>query len=929
MPITRVFMDWGQPALPAVVEHLRARYQRGDLLDLDQVVLIFPGARAGRRLLELLVEQAEQHDLVLVPPHLRTVGQLPELLYESKRPFATDLVQQLAWVQALKDIGPDACRPFIPQLPSADDHANWMELGGLLQRQHRELAADALNFAAVARRGQALSGFHESPRWLFLSTVQERYLALLDELGLWDLQTARLFAIKHRECRTDKDILLVATTDMNVAMRQMLEQVADRVTAFVHAPAALADRFDEHGCLIPDAWQDARIDLQAGQMRIVQGPAEQADAVVSVIAGYDGRYRADEIVVGVLDEQLIPHLMRRLEQAQLPARWMVGKTVRETAPYRLLEALGNLVQRGRFTDLAALVRHPDVTAALASHGATGDWLSQLDDYYHRHLPARIGQWAGDPQEYATLRRIGAHIEAVVRPVQRAPRSLAEWAPGIAQLLLAFYGDSVLTPDEPDSYYTLKSLEAVRAALGEFQQIPPQFAPTVSAAQAIKQLLKQVADTQLPSAHAPGQLELLGWLELPLDMAPALIATSFNEGCVPTSVNSDLFLPNTLRQQLELLDNRRRYARDAYALSVLLASRQNLTLIATRQTAAGDPLAPSRLAFATDPDTMARRALAFFRAEAGSPPRSAVPAAGTAGRSGFVVRRPAPLGQPISAISVTAFRSYLACPYRFYLRHVLKLASMDDAAEELGPDTFGTLLHEVLKQLENESIRDETDPDRIRRFLHETLDRYVAENYGAEQLPAVAVQLAQARARLDAFAVWQAERTRDGWRIAHVETPGGKPPARLNLGTGTSMTLYGRIDRIDQRDDQWAILDYKTGDTPRTPQETHFKSNEWVDLQLPLYLMLAQTLDIEQPLQLGYIVLPRDVAKTGLLLAEWDDKMVSSAHERAREVALSIYNQEFWPPAAGTPEILTEYAAICQDQAFRRNLEDGGRREAIT
>ena len=176
-------------------------------------------------------------DLLLVPPpHLCTVGTLPELLYESKRPFASDLVQRLAWVQALKDIGPDACRPFMPQLPGDDDYSNWMELGALLQRQHRELAADALNFAEVARRGQAVTGFRESPRWRFLSTVQDRYLAILDELGLWDLQTARLFAIEHRECHTDKDILLVATTDMNIAMRRMLDQVADRVTALIHAP---------------------------------------------------------------------------------------------------------------------------------------------------------------------------------------------------------------------------------------------------------------------------------------------------------------------------------------------------------------------------------------------------------------------------------------------------------------------------------------------------------------------------------------------------------------------------------------------------------------------------------------------------------------------------------------------------------------------
>ena len=74
MPITRKFIDWSQPALPAVADYLRQQYGRDNILDLDQVVLVFPGGRAGRRLLEVLVEQAAQHDLILLPPHLRTVG---------------------------------------------------------------------------------------------------------------------------------------------------------------------------------------------------------------------------------------------------------------------------------------------------------------------------------------------------------------------------------------------------------------------------------------------------------------------------------------------------------------------------------------------------------------------------------------------------------------------------------------------------------------------------------------------------------------------------------------------------------------------------------------------------------------------------------------------------------------------------------------
>ena len=364
MPITRKFMDWNRPALPSVVEYLRRRFVRGADWDLDNVVLVVPGGRAGRALIELLVTEATTAGLTLFPPRHCTVGTLPELLYESKRPFASDLVQQLAWIQAIRDVGPDSCQPLIPRFPPATDHAGWMKLGSLLQRQHRELAADALDFAAVAERGQAVPGFQESDRWLLLSQVQKRYLTILDGLSLWDLQTARLYAIEHRLCRSDKDIVLVGTSDMSVAMRRMLDQVADRVTALIHADERIADRFDEHGCLIPHAWQEVPIDLRSDQLRVVQGPADQAEAVVTAITELNGQYRGDQIVVGVLDEQLVPQLKQSLEDAGLETRWVVGKTLSETAPYRLLAAVASLLQRGRYREFAALARHPDVESWL-------------------------------------------------------------------------------------------------------------------------------------------------------------------------------------------------------------------------------------------------------------------------------------------------------------------------------------------------------------------------------------------------------------------------------------------------------------------------------------------------------------------------------------------------------------------------------------
>ena len=75
-----------------------------------------------------------------------------------------------------------------------------------------------------------------------LQGTGEEYLAVLDD------QTARLKAIEFHECQTDRDVVLLGAVDLNVTMRKMLDQVADRVTALIFAPEDWQSRFDEHGC---------------------------------------------------------------------------------------------------------------------------------------------------------------------------------------------------------------------------------------------------------------------------------------------------------------------------------------------------------------------------------------------------------------------------------------------------------------------------------------------------------------------------------------------------------------------------------------------------------------------------------------------------------------------------------------------------------
>jgi RecB family exonuclease len=931
MGIARVFVGWQRPTLPAAADYLRERFAAPGRLDMENVVLVLPGARAARRMLEILVDEAAQRRLRLCPPRLVTVGHFPELLYRAKRPFAGDLVQELAWVEALRHSGPRA-GALISALPADGDLLSWLAMGRMLRLLHRELAAEALDFADVARRGQEIPGFHEAARWETLAEVQDRYLHVLDGLDLWDLQTARLYAIEHGECQTGAELVLVGAADLNRSQRQMLDQVAPRATAVVFAPLDLADRFDEFGCVRPPAWLGQQIAVSADQIQVVESPEDQVEAAVRAIAGWAGRYNTEQIAVGVPDEQLVPYLLQSFGRCGLAARYGAGVPVLRSLPCRLLSSAAEYLRTDQFAAFSGLVRHPAVHDWLAKHGVPGDWLSAIDRYYADRLPHTLADLAkpADPdatQSNDPARTVVAEthraVESLCGSLRGPPRALGEWSGPIAQFLLSAFGRSPLDRRQEPDRTTLAACETIREVLEEHAAVPGGLAPSLSGPEALDLVLRQVAGGRVPAPPDRGAAELLGWLELPFDDAPALVVTGFNEGRVPSAINADLFLPNQLRRILAIEDNDRRYARDAYALSLLAASREQLRLIAGRRTAEADPLLPSRLLFACDEAAMAERVLAYF---SGGPPRgkgdSPLLCEGTVPfsppdlpASRLEVPRPKPLAEPILSMRVTEFKDYLECPYRYYLKHVLKLETLGDRADELDGAAFGSLAHEVLRAFGQGPAADAADEKLICGQLDRLLDRAARAHYGRRPLPSILVQIEQLRGRLRALGRWQAQWASEGWRIEHVEV-GPKGAEAALVVDGRPMILRGRMDRIDVHPEKGRmIFDYKFSDRARTPDQTHRRKGDWIDLQLPLYRHLATALGLEGPVQLAYLVVPKDLGNTGHKPAGWTEEELHTADDSAAEVVRRVRAEQFWPPAAPPPAFSEQFAAICQDGRF--------------
>jgi ATP-dependent exoDNAse (exonuclease V) beta subunit len=960
----RVWLGWHRAILHSSVDFLATRYQANDLWDMNEVLCVLPSSLAGRRLSELLAERATKDSVVLRPPEILTIGELPEKLYEAKFPFAGDVEQVLAWTKVLRSTSSKVLEPLLVEVPSSASTQPWIELASLISSLHRELSSDLTMFVEVAKKLEQ-DNSSEAARWQVLAKLQRGYLDELSKSKRWDVQTARMFAIEHQEPIAKHDIIVIGAVDLNEAQRAFLKSVHDRVRILVGAPKSWQNEFDRFGALISSLWQDIPVDFREGQL-ICRATADQAaDEVIKQLALLNlnpepralaarsisepialatgsisnhqistRQYTAQEITIGVPDTSMISVLTERLHRYDIVGRNGGGVKATETSPVRLLEGIVDYLEEGTYESFSSLVRLPLVHGVLEKSGIVPrDFLQQIDIYYQATLiqSVKISEWPEARGLDATRQTIEA-IDTWLRPLRLPPIALNEWSKPLRNVFNEVFADVKANLDSPEGDALMDATKFTSAAIETLDDLPDAFVVDATLREAIGWIVRQLDKQTVPPLVDPNSIEMIGWLDLTLDDAPVLLLTGIHDGTVPESVNADAFLPNRIRTELGLMDNERRYARDCYAMQVLLHTREYLRVITNHTSATGEPQTPSRLLLAVDAHELASRVLELIEPEAPDeriqvlcepsprPVQSDLPIPEPLENAGVAIERMSP----------SDFESYLQCPYRFYLSRVLRLSPIDDRKMELEANDFGNLIHETLSGMVDSPVAHSSDSEAIQSWLLKRIDEVVRAKYGESLPPAIIVQIEQARQRLIAFAPQQAAQVSSGWKILATEVAiNSEHGASLDVD-GLAMPLIGRIDRVDYHPElkQLAIWDYKTGDKAKKPKQAHYgEKSGWKNLQLPVYRHLIKVLKwdeqgvapeaLNKAMVLGYINIPKSASECKFEIASFDDGLLKEADEEAAQVIRKIRASVFWPPRYDNVNPWDEFTAICQNDVARR------------
>ena len=345
------------------------------------------------------------------------------------------------------------------------------------------------------------------------------------------------------------------------------------------------------------------------------------------------------------------------------------------------------------------------------------------------------------------------------------------------------------------------------------------------------LCRLLATSNIPFHGEPAiGMQVMGVLETRNLDFRNLIMLSLNEGQLPKAGGDSSFIPYNLRKAFGMTTIEHKNAVYAYYFYRLIQRAENVTLLYNTASEGLNRGEMSRfmLQFLVEsPHTISREYL-----EAGQSPQS--------GREISVEKTPEIITRmyerydvnrhPRSLFSPSALNTYLDCRLKFYYRYVAGLKAPDEVSAEIDSALFGTIFHRaaelVYKDLtaNGKEIRKE-DLDQVLRndiklqnyvdiafkeeFFHVALTEKPEYNgtqlINAKVITSYLRQLLRNDLQYAPFFMEGMEKKVT--EIIEIETPQGK--LALNIG--------GTIDRIDSKDDTLRIVDYKTGGSPKTPE----------------------------------------------------------------------------------------------------------------
>ncbi len=876
--LKRVFLGYSAPILPLIVDHILL-----DIPSLPSSLIIVPTAQSGR----LLRESLAAGSTALLAPQVSTPGALLNVNHPSSAPR---WLEKIAWSTALEGLSPSSWQQYQGLLPTPPDPLkvtpDWsLGIAEDLVTLSATLSEHNQDFSNAAH---LLRNTPDANRWSALAAIYEIFEKILSDWNFIPAAKARENFHRLPDCER---IIIAGVTEIPPFLIKALESFPGEVTVLIGAPESESDHFTLWGIPI-DSWQ-TRILPPATQTHLAANPEQQAKLALD-LATKSGKI-SSQYAIGSPDDSVGSALASTFSAVGWTA-YHPAATTSSPSLVRWFSAWRNWLDNPAVAHLATLLQLPEIDQLAKNQRAK--LLVALNKMRDRHPSADL--------PFISKRSSNNHprLTAFIDDLLKTRQHFLS-IPFVEALRLHL---AALQLDDDD---VDRQLDATYAYIEILTTIIPKIHRTHSFWLGI---LRSEISKKTPEPPENRVIDIQGWLELLYEPGPHLIIAGMNEKSVPSRPGGEPWLSENIREILGLLTTSQRHSRDTYLLHAMLESRKSTGsthLICGKNSNKGDALEPSRLLLnVSDAELVPTVQNLFQEIE---PPESNLIWAQN-------WKWQVPWETMNSALSATALATYLACPFRYYLQHVLRMDTPEPDRTEMNPSDFGTLTHKILQHwAQQKSASTETNAAEISAALQTSFAAVIDSVFhGKLRLP-IRIQLESLSQRLKWFAELQAGIAAEGWEIIETE-------AKFEIPFH-DLTIKGSIDRIDRHRDsgQLRVIDYKTG-KKKAVDTAHLKKiikstkladhlhdvSEvqtlipdkkgimqpylWTNLQLPLYVEASKQAGLDLPIP-TYISLGKTFEEVAL--SPWDtysEDIHNSALLCSSWITHQIQNQTFWPPS---------------------------------
>lgn len=214
----------------------------------------------------------------------------------------------------------------------------------------------------------------------------------------------------------------------------------------------------------------------------------------------------------------------------------------------------------------------------------------------------------------------------------------------------------------------------------------------------------------------------------------------------------------------------------------------------------------------------------------------------------------------SAVSATSLESWAACPFRYFLGHVLRLGTVETPEEIMTISALerGSLVHKILERFLRDVGAEGSLPEPGEGWSMQARDRIMGiarQEFAAAESRGVTgkrmlwkLEKQDIEADLDTFLQEDAQ-VRGEHRSASIRVEAtfgfeGVPPAVMELSDGTRVGFRGMADRLDISADGSSVLviDYKTGGSRSYRELEDDVIDRGRRLQLGIYSLAARNIE---------------------------------------------------------------------------------------